>query len=156
MTASLRIELAADATKSFPKSFTVTFVNATDHEIRFPKPSISCQNSLDGTLTIAYQFIPKAPRTDAVGHGCVCDYFNPPSVLERAKNWATIAPGTAVKVQVSAEKIYLEFPESGRYVFTAYYDPPHLTPSEQAMLTSAGIYFPQERLASGTITATKP
>jgi hypothetical protein len=155
--ASLKIELAADApAKSFPKSFTVTFVNVSDHDIKLPKPSIFCQNGLDGTLTVTYQFFPKEPRNGGVAQGCICDYFAPPSVLERAKSWDTIAPGAVIRIRVSAERINLEFPESGRYVFTAHYDPPHLTVSERAMLTNAGIFFPKEKLVSGTITAIKP
>ena len=154
--ASLTIELTADGPADrFPKSFTVTFSNPTEHEVRLPKPTIACQGGLDGTLTIDYKFIPNEPRIDGVGHGCNCDYFNPPSVVERAKAWTPIAPGASVKIQVTTEQIYLEFPDSGKNIFTAKYEPPHFSKAEQELLRDAGISFPTESLVSGTVTAMK-
>lgn len=134
--------------RGLPKSFTFVFVNRSGNQLRIPRPT-QCIGG-NGTVTLRSKFKPL--NTSGVasggGGGCGGGLAGKVQVLERAKSWESLNPGTSLSVSYSRRDLFNFQEDAGNYEFWGEYVPPKLTLEDISVLEKAGIRFPRVPLTS--------
>jgi hypothetical protein len=149
----LRIQ-PKDIRMDVPQAFAFLLVNVGNQDARVPTPSVYC-SGLDGTLSLRLDFVPLAPGEPGSGGGCGGTITDRPPILKRVKEWKLLHPGESLTVEAGKNRLHFEDREPGTYEFWATYQPPQLSPNDQAELRQAGIDFPQAKLSSAHVVFIK-
>lgn len=151
----LRLEAGQVGEQDIPETMVITLVNSGDHEVRLPKPTMSCGDSYSGEVWLRLKFTPLKQGERQTGRGCFLDSGVGRDIADRVKNWKILKPGDTLAFRVT---VGTDFNRSipGRYEFYADYKPPYLKPEDQRALHAMGIDFPHEALQSLKMIFTKP
>jgi hypothetical protein len=136
-----------DVRDGMPQAFTFVLLNITDHNLLVPAhPSVDCGDNYDGSFWLEIRFTPwpftpltSEPRGG--GWGCAGSVYQWPPVIERVKQWKTIAPGESFRITAPKDKLHLDG-KLGKYELWARYIPPSVSPGDETILRHAGIDFP--------------
>src|SRR5215469_13185383 len=85
-TANLQLRLEADATPpTGSPTFSLFLVNATDHDVHIPVPSVNCEDGYSGWIQLGLNFRSlSGKREPKVGEGCANDRFGAlPPIIDR-------------------------------------------------------------------------
>jgi hypothetical protein len=107
-----------------PQAFTFSLVNRSDHDIRVPMPTVSCEDSFDGSAYIRLDFRPLKGQTEGEGRGCAGDTLQWPRILERVKKWKLLRAGEGLGWMAGRDRLYYQDKQPGIYEFWAEYSPP--------------------------------
>lgn len=135
---TLRLEVGSTS-HGLPESLNFVLTNIGKHDLRLPRPTVNCGDSYDGSVWLWVQ-TPVPPR---YGVGCSSSKYEWPPLLDRIKPWQTLRPGESLHIEVKADQLHFDGTHPGKYEFYAIYEPPSLSPDEQAALQKAGIGFPE-------------
>ncbi len=141
--------MGAQVRDGVPHAFTFWIVNRSKRALWVAEPAINCSNNLVGSLTLQTEFTPAAPGSHRLGYGCNACFGQPPDILERVKAWKVLQPGESLIVEADLSKLrHLDVREVGTYRFTARYQPPYVSPAEQARLAALGMAYVSQSLES--------
>ena len=128
-----------DLQHGVPQVFTFLLMNVSDHEVRVPiVPIVDCRNPLYGELWLQVG----APLGQGISRGCPVDPLRTQTILDRVQNWRVLRPGASMSWRAGKERGLYGDEAMGVYEFWAHYNPPVISPSDQAALRKAGIDFP--------------
>jgi hypothetical protein len=153
---SFELQLRPDLiTDGVPQGFTFSLMNTSSHDVRVPTPAIECEDSFDGALWLRLDFTAFGDAEIREGGGCAADTMGKPPILERAKTWTLLHAGQAVSWSATRERLQYDNKQAGIYEFWAEYSPPAIEAGDREKLRTAGIDYPQIKLASGHIAFRK-
>ncbi len=129
--------------RGVPASFVYTIVNASDHDVRLPKPVVNCGDVFFGEVWVHVKFKPPGHAVvQGPEHGCSNDYVATTTALKRAESWPVLHPGESISQTLPQAQLHYDAGKTGSYEVWAEYRPPYLSPQEQRALRKAGIDFP--------------
>ena len=141
-----------DLQAGMPGSFTFLLVNRSDHDIRLPKPSAPCRNSVHGFINLVLRFTP-APGGKGAERAIICSVDAVRmggGILRESDFWVVLHPGDSLPISVK-RWAYTTEESAGTYEFQAFYFPPMISAQEQGVLQKAGIDFPRRVLKSSSM-----
>jgi hypothetical protein len=152
-TSNLEFRLQAeDLQYGLPQTFTFLLVNVSDHDVRVPViPIVDCKSPLYGGIELRL----KSPVGQGISRGCPVDPLRGQSIQDRVKVWKLLHPGESMSWRAGKERALYNDETTGAYEFWGHYDPPEISPSDQAWLGLAGIDYPDNALDSAHIKFVK-
>ncbi|HEX4166541.1 MAG TPA: hypothetical protein VHZ55_13825 [Bryobacteraceae bacterium] len=136
-----------------PNGFNFSIVNATDHDVKLPSPTVECSDSFDGYVMLYLKYIPSDGLGPMDGGGCARDRFGKwPSILERIKTWQTLGAGEALILKGKREQFFYSDQRPGKYEFWASYTPPYVQDLDKQLLFGSGIDFPTSTVVSSRLS----
>jgi hypothetical protein len=153
---SFELQLRPDSIlDGVPQGFTFSLVNTSSHDVRVPMPAIECEDSFNGALWLRLDFTAFGDAEIEYSRGCASDTMANPPILERAKTWTLLHAGQSISWSATSKLLDYNSKQPGIYEFWAEYSPPAIDPPDREKLRTAGIDFPQVKLASGHIAFRK-
>ena len=153
---SFELQLRPDSIlDGVPQGFTFSLVNTSSHDVRVPMPAIECEDSFNGALWLRLDFTAFGDAEIEYSRGCASDTMANPPILERAKTWTLLHAGQSISWSATSKRLDYNSKQPGIYEFWAEYLPPAIDPPDREKLRTAGIDFPQVKLASGHIAFRK-
>jgi hypothetical protein len=144
-----------DLVDGVPLAFHFELINTADHDVYVPVPTIQCEDSFDGSISLSVNFRPLWPGPPPEGHGCAGDRMDWPPILRRIADWKVLHPGDSLSLEAGHARLFYDPKQPGTYEFRATYRPPSINAADQAILRQAGIDFPTGLLTTSRFTFEK-
>jgi hypothetical protein len=137
-----------------PQTFTFLLVNVSDHDVRVPVvPIVDCMSELYGEIELRWGLI--GPFGQSISRGCAVNALHGHTIQDRVQAWSILHAGESMSCRAGKERGLYNNAAAGVYEFWGHYDPPEISPSDQAWLRQAGIDYPHDALDSAHIKFVK-